>query len=83
DLSSTNVTYSIGGADLNTGLDGVGINKPLGNIKIDPTALSLKDVNNIAKGYLIDATTSALGLPSTDVTYSIGGIDLTLKRPPL
>ncbi|CAF4492833.1 unnamed protein product [Rotaria sp. Silwood2] len=76
DLSSTNVTYSIGGADLNAGLDGVGINKPLGNIKIDPTALSLKDVNNIAKGYLIDAATSALGLSSTDVTYSIGGIDL-------
>ncbi|CAF3424656.1 unnamed protein product, partial [Rotaria sp. Silwood2] len=75
-LSSTNVTYSIGGADLNAGLDGVGINTPLGNIKIDPTASYLENVNNIAKGYLIDTATSALGLSSPDVSYSIGGIDL-------
>ncbi|CAF3747009.1 unnamed protein product [Rotaria sp. Silwood1] len=73
--SSPDVSYSIGGVELNAGLDGVNINTLLGNIKIDPTASCLENVNNIAKGYLTAAATSALGLSSSDVrSYSIGGV---------
>ncbi|CAF1067171.1 unnamed protein product [Rotaria sordida] len=76
DLSSPDVSYSIGGVDINAGLHGIDINTPLGNIKIDPTASYLENVNNIAKGYLTDAVTSVLGPSLLNESYSIGGVDL-------
>ncbi|CAF0883381.1 unnamed protein product [Rotaria sordida] len=79
DLSSPDVSYSIGGVDINAGLHGIDINTPLGNIKIDPTASCLENVNNIAKGYLTDAVTSAIGPSSLNESYSIGGVDLNAE----
>ncbi|CAF0936695.1 unnamed protein product [Rotaria sordida] len=75
-LSSPDVSDSIGGVDINAGLHGIDINTPLGNIKIDPTASYLENVNNIAKGYLTDAVTSVLGPSLLNESYSIGGVDL-------
>ncbi|CAF5145247.1 unnamed protein product, partial [Rotaria sp. Silwood1] len=49
DLSPSDVNYSIDEVDFNVELDGVVINTPLGNLKLEPMSSCLENVNNIAK----------------------------------
>ncbi|CAF4326844.1 unnamed protein product [Rotaria sp. Silwood2] len=73
---SPDISYSIGGVDINAGLDSVDINTPLGNFILDPTPSFLENVNDIAKEYLTDMATSTFSLSLPDVSISVGGIDL-------
>ncbi|CAF3927942.1 unnamed protein product, partial [Rotaria sp. Silwood1] len=54
-LSSPDVRYSIGGVAINAGLDEVGINTSLGNIKIDPKASCTENLTNTVTGLLNDS----------------------------
>ncbi|CAF2970378.1 unnamed protein product [Rotaria sp. Silwood2] len=76
--SSPDISYSIGGVDINAGLDSLDINTPLEDFILDPTSSFLENVNDIAKEYLIDMATSTLSLSLPDVSISIGGIDLNV-----
>ncbi|CAF4298835.1 unnamed protein product [Rotaria sp. Silwood2] len=70
---SPDISYSIGGVDINAGLDSVDINTPLGNFILDPTPSFLENVNDIAKEYLTDMATStfSLSLPDVKIDSSI------------
>jgi hypothetical protein len=59
-LPSTNVSASVAEMDFNVALDGIGINTPLGNLKLDPKSSYSENVASTVQGCLGEAVTQQI-----------------------